>query len=145
MVCWKPRRISRVNPSATKIPPGVDLLVNLALVATAPDLRDRALRERVSARDRRWRRDQMAVGGADRGRLSRGSRQHPDPAFTGVTTLVVLAALAVVVDPRRLATPPVLVLVGSGLAIVAGAWAIALNRRLAASAMYQTRRCNYYN
>jgi len=59
--------------------------------------------------------------------------------FTGVTMLVMLAAAAVVVDPR-LATRPVVLLVGSGLAIVALAWVIALNRRLAIAVTYRTRR-----
>lgn len=59
---------------------------------------------------------------------------------SGVVAIVVLAPLAVVIDPTRLATPVVIVLLAGAAAAVFGGLALALNRRLAITIAYRTRR-----
>ncbi|HXV75513.1 MAG TPA: lysylphosphatidylglycerol synthase transmembrane domain-containing protein [Candidatus Polarisedimenticolaceae bacterium] len=59
---------------------------------------------------------------------------------SGVVTMVALAIAAVAWRPDRLATPPVLTLVGIGSAGVVLALLLALNRRLAVAVTYRLRR-----
>ena len=59
---------------------------------------------------------------------------------TGVIAMIGLALLAIAHDPVRLATPPVLALVGGGSAMLILGLVVASNRRIATVLMYRTRR-----
>lgn len=62
---------------------------------------------------------------------------------SGVVAIVVLAPLAVLIDPARLATPVVIALIAGAIVAVVGGLALAANRRLAVMVAYRTRRARF--
>lgn len=80
------------------------------------------------------------LAGKERGRRVDIAATIVAERITGVVVLVMICLLAVVRDAERLATPPVLTLLGTVSSLLVAGLTIALHRRLATRLMYRTRR-----